>query len=116
MGFFNKLRESLGGGDSRPCPRCGGALDSEALIQGSWWCDSCGSLFREQGEELEHLPPGYLDSRGDEGTHGRMCEKCQRSLNDGAHYMPYEDGNNPHAYIQCRCGHENIVYGFGDDD
>jgi hypothetical protein len=113
LGFLNKLLENLGGGDSLPCPRCGGALDNEALVEGSWWCDSCGSLFREQGDELEYLPPGYLD--GEKGTHGRVCEACQRTLNDGDHYLPYEDGSNPDAYIRCRCGHVNILYGFGGD-
>ena len=50
------------------------------------------------------------------GSHGRTCEVCQSSLNDGDHYLPYEDGGDTQAYIRCRCGHENIQYGFGGDD
>lgn len=45
------------------------------------------------------------------------CEACQESLSGGDSYMPYEDGNNAHAYIICpHCQHENVRYGMGGDD
>lgn len=45
------------------------------------------------------------------------CESCQQSLAGAELTVPWEDGNNPYAYITCRiCGHENTAYGFGEDD
>ena len=47
----------------------------------------------------------------------RECENCQASLAGGNLTLPWEDGHNPHAYVTCRvCGHENDVFGFGEDD
>lgn len=45
------------------------------------------------------------------------CENCRRSLAGGGLTVPWEDGNNPYAYVRCRhCGHNTTVYGFGEDD
>jgi hypothetical protein len=45
------------------------------------------------------------------------CENCQGSLAGAEGSLPWEDGNNPHAYKRCpNCGHKNIFYGFGEDD
>ena len=45
------------------------------------------------------------------------CENCQQSLKGAELTMPWEDGDNPNAYATCmRCGEENTVYGFGEDD
>ena len=45
------------------------------------------------------------------------CENCQQPLTGGELTLPWEDGDNPYAYITCRwCGHENAAYGFGEDD
>ncbi|MEJ9231935.1 phage terminase large subunit family protein [Peribacillus butanolivorans] len=45
------------------------------------------------------------------------CENCQQSLSGGVLTLPWEDGDNSHAYVTCpHCGHENIKYGFGGDD
>lgn len=45
------------------------------------------------------------------------CENCQRSLRGGDLTLPWEDGNNPNAYVTCpHCGYKNIKYGFGEDD
>jgi hypothetical protein len=44
------------------------------------------------------------------------CEACQWPLK-GVLTLPWEDGDNPHAYVTCsRCRHRNIKYGFGGDD
>jgi len=107
MGFFDKLLSNVGGGAPPSCPTCGGALDGDGLVEGSSWCVSCGSLFKTQDGEL-------VDVKSLRSS-GRTCAACQRSLDDGDHYLPYEDGGNAHAYIRCRCGHENIQDGFGGD-
>lgn len=45
------------------------------------------------------------------------CENCQRSLAGAELTLPWEDGDNPYAYVTCRgCGHKNTLYGFGEDD
>ncbi|MBQ3802722.1 MAG: hypothetical protein II845_03400 [Oscillospiraceae bacterium] len=45
------------------------------------------------------------------------CINCGQPLNGAALTLPWEDGDNPNAYVTCpRCGYENIVYGFGEDD
>jgi hypothetical protein len=111
LGFFDKLLSNLGGGAGPSCPTCGGTLDNEDLVEGSYWCESCGLLLKAQGDELVDVK----SLRGS-GRSGRTCEACQGSLDDGDHYLPYEDGRNSHAYIRCSCGHENIQYGFGEDD
>jgi RNase P subunit RPR2 len=44
------------------------------------------------------------------------CENCQDTLS-GSLTLPWEDGGNPYAYVTCRrCGHDNTVYGYGEDD
>jgi|tagenome__1003787_1003787.scaffolds.fasta_scaffold20982535_6 uncharacterized protein YbaR (Trm112 family) len=113
MGLFDMLLGVIGGGDARrACPNCDGALDPEGLIDGSYWCDRCGRLYRDEGDGVPiYLPPGYS------WPSGRTCERCDAWLDDGVHYLPYEDGSNSHAYIICpSCKHENIQYGFGEDD
>jgi tRNA(Ile2) C34 agmatinyltransferase TiaS len=83
MGFFDKLLSNFGGGEARPpCPTCGGMLDNEALVEGSYWCGSCGSLFREQGDELvdvKSLRGGELDHCPSCGTvlTGFECWSCK---------------------------------------
>lgn len=112
MGLFDRLLGVIGGGhDERPCPNCGGALDPEGLVDGLLWCDGCGRLYRdESGGLLTHLQRGWSSPSG------RTCEQCGASLDSGDHYLPYEDGSNPDAYIICRdCRHRNILYGFGGD-
>ena len=45
------------------------------------------------------------------------CENCGQSLDRGVLTLPWEDGNNPYAYVTCPyCRHENTVYGYGEDD
>ena len=45
------------------------------------------------------------------------CENCGRSLDGGELTLPWEDGDNEEAYVECPyCHHRNIVYGFGEDD
>jgi len=47
----------------------------------------------------------------------RQCIACQGDLSDGERTLPWEDGDNPRAYIKCpACGEENILDGFGEDD
>lgn len=50
-------------------------------------------------------------------VHDMECENCGQSLARGVLTLPWEDGNNPYAYVTCPyCGHENTVYGYGEDD
>lgn len=45
------------------------------------------------------------------------CINCQQSLSGGDLTLPWEDGDNKHAYVTCpHCGYKNIRYGFGEDD
>jgi ribosomal protein L37AE/L43A len=111
MGILGKLLGGLGVGSAPPCPSCGATLDAEDHVAGSYWCESCGSLFKTVDGEL--FDAKSLRSDGGAGS----CETCQSSLSGGTSYLPYENGSNPHAYIVCpSCGHENIRYGFGEDD
>ena len=53
----------------------------------------------------------------DRSEKGGFCENCSRSTANGTLTLPWEDGDNPSAYVTCPyCGHENIKYGFGADD
>ena len=45
------------------------------------------------------------------------CESCGRSLDNAVLILPWEDGNNPMAYVICpHCRHKKAVYGYGEDD
>lgn len=45
------------------------------------------------------------------------CVSCQRDLSGSELTQPWEDGDNPYAYVTCRhCGYENLLDGFGADD
>lgn len=45
------------------------------------------------------------------------CMECGKSLVNEDVILPWEEGGNPNAFIRCpRCGFENIVYGYGEDD
>ncbi len=45
------------------------------------------------------------------------CANCGCDLVGGELTLPWEDGDNPCAYITCpHCGYENLVDGFGEDD
>lgn len=102
MGLFGKLISSLGRSEEL-CPTCGGPLEQGGRAEGVFWCAACDRIVR----------PGDPD---DGAPSGRTCAACGASLDDGDHYAPYEDGRNAYAYITCRCGFENIQYGFGEDD
>jgi len=45
------------------------------------------------------------------------CENCGQSLDRGVLVLPWGAGDNPTAYVRCPyCGHQNTVYGYGEDD
>ena len=45
------------------------------------------------------------------------CESCGQSLEGGDLTLPWEDGDNPYAYVTCpHCRYKNIRYGYGEDD
>ena len=54
------------------------------------------------------------------------CVCCGRSLAGGVLILPWEDGDNEYAYVNCphpfwmftcpHCGEENIQKGYGEDD
>ncbi len=118
MGLFDKLLGSIGGGRSGPsCPDCGEPLWADSgELDGRYEChnDGCmgwGVYFDEGGVLVD--PP----NRGKNGGGSGSCEMCQSSLSGGVSYLPYEDGSNSHAYIACpSCSHQNVRYGFGEDD
>ena len=108
MGFLDKLLGSFGG-STATCPWC------DATIHGDderYECPNCvgGVFFMEDGQLVDSIHRGSRSSGG-------SCEMCQASLAGGEQSLPYEDGSTSHAYIKCpSCGHENIRYGFGEDD
>lgn len=81
-------------------------------------CTGCNTsvgaeLIRLHGDDFDapENELGYIGSSDD------SCENCQASLASGERYLPYEDGSDSHAYIECpSCKHKNIRYGFGEDD
>lgn len=47
----------------------------------------------------------------------KCCENCGKDLKGARLTLPWEDGNNSHAYVICpRCRVKNIMYGYGEDD
>ena len=45
------------------------------------------------------------------------CDNCGCPLQGVGVTLPWEDGDNPEAYVICpQCGEKNIVYGYGEDD
>ncbi len=79
-------------------------------------CDSCNRIFTES--QVEEYWANHSEEEGlDEFDKAGTCESCGQSLYGGVGSLPWEDGDNAYAYIRCpHCGHENIQYGFGEDD
>lgn len=47
----------------------------------------------------------------------KKCINCEQPLEKGTLTLPWEDGDNSNAYVECpHCGYKNIIYGFGEDD
>ena len=45
------------------------------------------------------------------------CPYCGADLSRTSITLPWEDGDNPYAYVTCpRCGEEITVGGYGEDD
>lgn len=45
------------------------------------------------------------------------CLKCGQEIKRAILTLPWEDGDNPYAYVRCPyCGYENIQAGYGEDD
>jgi len=98
------------------CPWCGTSLiadDDEPDDRGTmrYECPKCtgGVFFKENGILVDSMHRG--------NSQNRLCENCQQSLSGGRSALPWEDGNNSHAYTKCpHCGYKNVRYGFGEDD
>lgn len=46
-----------------------------------------------------------------------ICLKCGREIRKATLSLPWEDGDNPYAYVRCPyCGYKNIQSGYGEDD
>lgn len=110
MGFFDNLFGGGSGGVTATCLTCGATMKSDDGNDDRFECPNCrGVFFVENGELIDpwNRPTGSAGK----------CEICQSSLKGGDGSLPWEDGNNANAYIRCSsCGHENIRYGFGEDD
>ena len=112
MGRIDQLSD---GGAEQICPWCDTPLIGGA--EGGWGegrfeCPDCtgGVFFIEDGVLVDSMHRGG-------GGGGRRSESCDSSLSGGQRYLPYENGSNSNAYIKCpSCGHENVRYGFGDDN
>lgn len=47
----------------------------------------------------------------------KTCDCCGMPLEKGELTLPWEDGDNPRAYVTCpHCGKKNTVYGYGEED
>ena len=110
VGFLNKL---FGVGDAEKCPVCGSVLHKDN--PSDYKCPKCNICFHKDHGVGELMTAEELDRRIDQraGT----CENCQQSLRFGDFVHPWEQGNNSNAYVTCpHCGHENIKYGYGEDE
>src|SRR6266700_5046737 len=115
--LFGRNNSSDGSGfGGESFPECGSPLvaDGGPDDQGTerFECSNrqCyGVFFRENGGPLLSPFERHSGGSGD-------CENCQSPLTGGDLTVPWEDGDNPYAYVTCpRCGHHNIKYGFGGD-
>jgi RNase P subunit RPR2 len=124
MGRLNKVLGVRGGRarllrtDGRsaglPCPECGQILVPDEPGSSRYECFSvtCSGVYFEEGGALYTPEDLRLMRLKDDG---RFCLSCQAPLR-GDLTSPWEDGDNPHAYVTCRCGFKNPIYGFGEDD
>lgn len=59
----------------------------------------------------------FMRGTSEMGVDMDECVSCGWPLDGGDLTLPWEDGDNPNAYIICpHCGAENEVYGYGEDD
>lgn len=95
------------------CPFCGGMVRGDAPDAHFWFiCKPCGARYCLVDGEL--ISPAEWGRRK---RNDRPCSMCGSSLSGGELTLPWEDGNNAHAYVRCpTCGYNNIRYGFGEDD
>lgn len=119
MGFLDNVVGALFSGTHESCPECGSRLRSDGPPDDRgderFECTNrnCNDpvWFRENGGPL--VNPRQRTTGGS----NRRCNGCQQPLAGSELTAPYEDGNNPHAYVTCRhCGTQNIMFGFGEDD
>lgn len=89
------------------CPRCGATMRGDGQ---RFECPNCSVLFKKGDSFVSPWDDDY-DSCSSE------CESCGQSLAGASLTLPWEDGDNPYAYVTCpHCGYENIKYGYGEDD
>lgn len=121
MGFLQNLIGLVGSSvaSGPPCPECGSALIPDDggpdVITGRQRFECSNSAcndpvsFGESGG-----PPVSPFART--ATSADPCESCQQPISRGDLTLPWEDGDNPNAYVTCPyCQHENIKYGYGED-
>lgn len=103
-------------------------------------CESCGRMF-DRDKTVEKFDKQYDDYGAydylflfnnfcfdcavdiyeedeNEGMYsdGSDCSNCQSSLSGGSLVMPWEDGDNPNAYVICpNCRTKNLIEGYGND-
>lgn len=88
------------------CPICGGKLKGDYPFKDRYFnCLDCGQRFFKE-DDGEIVDVFRRKSRGS----SRRCEMCQREMKGGTYTAPWENGNNPDAYIKCpNCGHVNFI-------
>lgn len=111
MGLLGKLFGGGYSGESVTCSKCGSLMNESG--EDRYECSNpiCDNVsFRENGVIVDAFSPRRLGGGG-------TCESCGQSLSGSDLSLPWEDGDNAEAYVTCKyCGHENIKYGYGEDD
>jgi hypothetical protein len=111
MGFFDKLFSKGTSEESVICYICDSPMHEDGEDRYECSNPNCTVVsFRKNGEIISNFEIWH-------GRKGGTCESCRQSLDRGVFSLPWEDGDNPNAYVKCpNCGHDNIKYGYGGDD
>ena len=113
------------------CDYCNDYLNSQSGFHdgcGEWTCTKCGQINPINEDEIIGYDDFGDDDFGNDASYdfdlgvstsvGRnVCISCGQSISRGYLTVPWEDGDNPYAYVRCPyCGYENIQDGMGGDD
>jgi len=98
------------------CPRCGKSdMKREVDKKTGIVCLVCCFIYTES-DVIEYWNTHSEPEDKNYNPATDRCENCGQSLAGSDFSLPWEDGNNPNAYVRCWfCGHKTIQYGFGED-